>query len=123
LRGWARTEQGDWDDGVAELRAGLDTYTASGARINLPYFIGLLAEASLASNNHSESLEAAIEARRAITTRGFCHQAELLRLEGVARIELGDEEQGKARLDQALEVARSQKARSLELRIAETIGG
>ena len=123
LKGWARTELGEWDDGLAELRAGLAAHTSSGARNSFPYFIGLLAEALMATKNPSESLEAAIEARRAITTRGFCYRAELLRIEGMARIELGDEDQGRANLDQALEVARAQGARSLELRIVASAGG
>src|SRR5262249_44265137 len=45
MRGWALTEQGAWDAGLAQLREGLTAWLATGAETHRTYFHGLLAEA------------------------------------------------------------------------------
>jgi DNA-binding winged helix-turn-helix (wHTH) protein/predicted ATPase/rhodanese-related sulfurtransferase len=121
LRGWARVALGASDDALAEMRAGLDGYVMSGARINLPYYMGLLADARLRAGRHSQSRDAVAEGLGAITTRGSCYEAELHRLDGVARIRQGEKKLGRESLFRALEIAGDQKALSLELRAATSI--
>jgi predicted ATPase len=121
LRGWARVALGDLEDGLAELRWGLDGYIASGARIALAYYMGVLAEAQLQDGRPGECLESVSAALGEISTRGFCYEAELHRLAGFVLIKQGNERDGKARLRRSLEIARGQKALSLELRTATTM--
>ncbi len=56
-RGWARLEQGEVEDGIAELRQGLATYAASGARLWRPYYLGLLAQALAKAGRVEEALD------------------------------------------------------------------
>jgi tetratricopeptide (TPR) repeat protein len=55
LRGWARAALGD-AGGVDELRAGIDAYAASGARIELPYYDGLVADALVRIDRRADAL-------------------------------------------------------------------
>jgi predicted ATPase len=121
LRGWARVELGAIDEGLLELRTGIDGYVASGAEINLPYFIGLLADARLRAGQLAGCVQTVDTALAAIVTSSFCYEAELHRLGGVARIRMGEEAKGRKCLRRALDVARSQKALSLELRAVTDI--
>ena len=45
LRGWALAEQGQGEEGIAQIRQGLAAYRATGAELWRPYFLALLAEA------------------------------------------------------------------------------
>ena len=45
LRGWALAEQGQGEEGIAQMRQGLAAYRATGAELCRPYFLALLAEA------------------------------------------------------------------------------
>jgi predicted ATPase len=56
MRGWGRAEQGDLDAGIAEMRAGLETFTATGAAIVVPFFKSLLAQLYGRAGRKSEGL-------------------------------------------------------------------
>ena len=43
VRGWALVEQGQEEEGIAQIRQGMATYRATGAEQGLPVFLGLLA--------------------------------------------------------------------------------
>ena len=45
LRGWALAEQGQGEEGIAQIRQGLATCQATGAELCRPYYLALLAEA------------------------------------------------------------------------------
>src|SRR5262249_61021719 len=45
LRGWALVQQGQAQEGMAQLTHGLMTYRATGAEIARPYYLAFLAEA------------------------------------------------------------------------------
>ncbi len=45
LRGWALAEQGQREEGIAQMRQGLAASRAIGVNIERPYFLALLAEA------------------------------------------------------------------------------
>src|SRR4029078_7963521 len=45
LQGWARTEQGQSEEGISQIRQGLAINQAAGAGIFQPYHLALLAEA------------------------------------------------------------------------------
>jgi hypothetical protein len=45
LRGWARSEAGDGDDAIEEMRGGIAAWRALGLELSAPWFLTLLAEA------------------------------------------------------------------------------
>ena len=120
LQGWARATMGEVAQGIEDIRAGLDGYVATGARMDLPYYMALLADAYLLADLPRESLKTAEEALSATGTRGYCYEAELHRLKGLARLRQA-QGQGSRSLRRALEVARGQNARILELRAAASL--
>jgi DNA-binding winged helix-turn-helix (wHTH) protein/predicted ATPase len=83
LRAWARTATGAGDDGVDELRAGLAAYLATGAELDHPYYLGLLADALAATAGPAEGLAVVEQAIRMVgTARPFYYLPELHRLRG-----------------------------------------
>ena len=71
--------------------------------------------------DHAEAVEVEELAETAAAT-GECHyQAELQRLRGTVLAEIGDTAEAAAWLQRAIDTARSQQARSLELRAATSL--
>jgi DNA-binding winged helix-turn-helix (wHTH) protein/tetratricopeptide (TPR) repeat protein len=93
LLGWCRAADGDPADGVDQTRSALAEYRITGARIDQPYYLGLLADASLLAGQPHEAISALDEATEMIgtTTRSFFYQPELDRLRALALIALGGE--------------------------------
>ncbi len=121
LRGWAIAAAGQHDEGVAELESGLELSAATGARMDDPYYFGLLGEARLRAGRHeaaAEALAAALDA--APHSRQFFYEPEIHRLRGEVMLatEPPDSTTALECFTRALELARSQGARSLELRSA-----
>ena len=119
LRGWALTEQGEIEAGITEMNQGLEIYKATGAELLLPYWLALLAEATAKDRKFKESLALVTEALDLVDkTEERFWQAELLRLKG----ELLQKQKAKTSeietcFQEALDVARRQKAKFLELRV------
>ena len=83
LRGWALTEQGNVDEGIAQLHDGLTAYRAIAAELGRRYFLGLLAEACGRAGQAEEGLQVLDEAlATAHHTGERHHEAELYRLRG-----------------------------------------
>jgi len=83
VRGWARVVQGDADAGLAELSAGVDIWRAIGARLWLPYFLGLLADACRLAGRFDDGLAAVAEAQAVAEATGErIDDARLLELRG-----------------------------------------
>jgi predicted ATPase len=118
LRGSALAAQGQWAEGIAQIREGLAAWRAIGARMPWSWFLALLAEACGRVGQVEEGLRALDEALEAIqTTEERVYEAEVYRLKGVLLLQQSAAPQGEAeeRLQQALAVARRQQAKSLEL--------
>jgi predicted ATPase len=121
LRGWALVEQGQEDEGLAQLRQGLITYRATGAELERPHWLGLMAEACAKTGRMEEALRAVSEALTAIEHNGIrYYEPELNRLEGELRLHL-DAQQAEVCFRRAIEIARAQHAKSLELRAATSL--
>jgi predicted ATPase len=83
LRGWALVEQRPGEEGIAQLRQGLDAWRATGAELRRPYYLGLLAEAHEKVGQVEEGLSALAEALTAADKTGErWWEAELYRLKG-----------------------------------------
>jgi predicted ATPase len=125
LRGWALARQGQGKAGLAQIRQGLATYQATGAALDLPYILALLAESYGSVGQTDEGLETVDEAlATAHRTGERYYEAELNRLKGellLAQSEGAAVAQVEASFCRAIEVARRQSARSLELRATTSL--
>jgi hypothetical protein len=121
MRGWARAMQGDAATGVAHLQQGLEAVQNRGQKLYHPYHLALLAEAYGKAGQPAAGLPCLAEAlTRVEATEERWWEAELYRLKGelLLRLPRPDLSQATSCFHQALEVARSQQAKSLELRAA-----
>jgi hypothetical protein len=122
LRGWACSASGDTEEGLAWIEGGIADWVATGAVLQVPYYLGLKSEALYLANRTSEALEAIREAEALVERsedRHWC--AELHRLRGVFLAALGsDEAQIEASFFQAIRTAKEQKSISLEKRAEAT---
>jgi DNA-binding SARP family transcriptional activator/predicted ATPase len=108
---------------IARLRAAIDAFKAGGARLRLPYYLGLLASASARAGRADDGLAAIDEAMSAARTHNErWWDAELHRLRGDLLAARGvDAREGEAAYLRALAIARGQQARALELRAATSL--
>lgn len=120
LRGWGLAATGETATGLDELSAGLDAYRATGAAMDLPYFLGLLADVHLRAGRPDEASEALDEARTIPRARGYFYEPELLRLRAEVLDRQGRADLAAAARRRALDVARGLGARSLALRAASS---
>ncbi len=125
VKGWARAELGDRDEGIALMDEGLERWRASGAEILRPCFLTYLAGTFLADGQTELALELLDKAEvlGGVTGERF-HEADLYRIRGEALWRLGGDgrrEEARSSLRAALAVARSQGARLLELRTATSL--
>jgi len=127
--GWARAHRGGAKGAVDLIEEGLATWRSTGSTLFAPYHLGLAAEAAKLRGELDECLARLNEALD-VAEKGGEHwwDAELHRLKGETTLQstLGDRESAVRReaescFEQALEVARTQSAKSLELRAATSL--
>jgi len=121
IHGWALVEQRSGEQGLAEMRQGLSAYEATGAYLTRPYFLALLAEGYGQVGQPAEGLSVLANALASMQRYGErFFEAELFRLKGDLQLALSGAQAGEAEacFHRALEVARHQQAKSLELRAA-----
>ena len=119
LRGAALSAQGAFEDAVACLREGL---AGRFGDLNRPYGLNRLAEALVRQGEHGAALAAAREGLETQDRTGQHRwEAELHRFEGIALFGLNRIEDAQNALEQALRIARSQQAKSYELRAATSL--
>jgi predicted ATPase len=124
LRGWALTEQGQMEEGIAQMRQGIIAWQATGAEVDHPYYLALLAEGYGKAGRAEAGLHVLAEAlavTEAIEDRYY--EAELYRLKGELLLARSPKQhaEGATCFQQALDVARRQQAKSLELRAAMSL--
>ena len=123
LLGWALAMQGRHTEALAHIREGLSAYRATGALTGVPYDVALFAEVCGQAGLVEEGFAALGEALAIVDRTGERnYEAELRRLEGELRLkqeEPADEVESCFR--RALDIARRQGARSLELRAAMSL--
>ncbi len=124
MRGWAMVGQEEAADGIEEMRRGIAAYQSTGAEVMLPYILWLLAEAYGKAGQPGEGLAALDEAQALVEkNEERFWEAELYRLKGVLLTGAGGvASEVEACFDQAIEIARRQKAKSLELRAVMSLG-
>jgi predicted ATPase len=124
LRGWALVMQGQAEDGIAQLRQGMAAWRATGAEISWAFTLIKLAEAYGKAGQAGEGLTALAEALAVVNRTGERYfEAELHRLKGglLLQQDAGSGDEAETCFHQALEMARCQQAKSLELRAAMSL--
>jgi predicted ATPase len=124
FRGWALTMQGQDETGLAQVRHGIAAFQATGAVLTVPYLCTVLAEVSAHLGHPADGLQALAEAHTLVEQQEErWWEAEICRLQGVLLLQQPGTPQAEAEpwLQKALEVARRQEAKSLELRAAMSL--
>ncbi|MCT9824894.1 adenylate/guanylate cyclase domain-containing protein [Pseudomonas veronii] len=125
LQGWARAEQGNIDEGIAQMTQGIASYQAAGAALGCSYFLALLAAAHGRAGQPQAGLEAVADALAMVSRTGeHFYEAELYRLKGTLILlcpgevsqDSSVQQQAQACFHKAISIARQQGAKSLELR-------
>jgi len=124
LRGWALTALGQREEGMVQLHQGLTDFRAIGTELFVPYFLILLAEGYGALKQVDEALDALKEGWETMEQTGeHWWKAEVHRLKGDLLLHQATSDVAQAAdcFRQALDVARNQQAKSLELRAATSL--
>jgi predicted ATPase len=124
LSGWASAQQGEFEKGIAEILDGLEKERATDALLLESYALGLLADACIKNERYGQALEFLERARLRLDEESSerFYAAEIYRLLGEAYMRSRRElDQAERYLCKGLEVARQQKAKSLELKVCTSI--
>jgi DNA-binding winged helix-turn-helix (wHTH) protein/predicted ATPase len=149
LRGWALAETGPEPEGLAEMQQGLATWQATGQELGKPFWLGLLGARYAKAGSVVDGLQVIHEALAMAQMRAMrLWEAELHRLQGELLLQQAASGRGKvhqalplpsrrsslratglphpfneaeACFRRALEIARGQQAKSLELRAAMSL--
>jgi predicted ATPase len=124
FQGWALAEQGQATEGVARMRRGLAAWRETGAEVNRPFFLALLASGYQRTGQVAQGLSLVDEALVLVEATGerWC-EAELHRLKGELLLSVAADQapEAEACFQHALTIARSQHAKSWELRAAMSL--
>jgi predicted ATPase/class 3 adenylate cyclase len=127
IQGWVVAETGGREEGIAQMHQGLTTLQLTGGGLRISYYLALLAEAYGDHGEPGEGLRMLADAFDHVQHTGECWwKAELHRRKGELLLQgTGSRRQAaetpEACFHQALEVARRQQARALELRAAMSL--
>jgi len=112
-------EQGRNEEGISLIQEGLTAYRATGAEVDRPYFLTLLAEACRETGRIDDGLSALTEALAAADEHeNRRNEAEMHRLKGELLLRQSGSNAAEAHncFERAIETARTQSAKSWELR-------
>lgn len=124
LHGWAIAHGGAPEAGLEEMRCGLTAKKTIGARLKIPFYLGLMAGLCQQAGRATEALDllqAALAHVEETGERGF--EAELHRLKGEALPACSSKRvaEAEAHYRQSLAVSKNQGARLWELRAATSL--
>jgi len=124
FRGWALATEDQSEKGLVELQQGVAALRAQGAGIWLPFRCTMLAEVFDLLGNTKEGLQSLAEAQTLMDeTEERWWEAEIYRLQGTLlwRNSMAPPAEVETWLRRAVDVARRQEAKSLELRAATSL--
>ncbi len=143
VRGWALAAQGQEEEGIAQMRQGLAAYRATGSELARTCFLALLAEVYGKAGQPEEGFTVLAEALAQVgKTEERWYEAELYRLYGELLLRRSEREKGRQGegetfphspalpfphsspeecFRKAIDIARKQQAKSLELRAATSL--
>jgi len=124
LRGWALAMQGQGKEGMTQVHQGITAVRITQAALFVPYFCTLLADVSAHLGHPADGLQALAEAHALVEQHEErWWEAEVCRLRGVLLLRQPETPQAEAEawLQRALDIARHQEAKALELRAAMSL--
>jgi predicted ATPase len=122
--GWVRVQQEQTQEGIEQITQGLTAWRATGTEFIQPYFLALLAEAYGITGQPEAGLTILTEALTLADTTGErWYESEIYRLKGELLLQQNSANQAEAGncFHHALDIARDQQAKSLELRTATSL--
>ena len=123
VHGWALAHTGKTADGLVELQSAIEDSVRIMGQVAMPHFLAMLAEVLILRGDHARALD---EIQRILTvnetSRDRYFNAELHRLAAECHLALGEPEAAEAALQQAIETARAQGAKTFELRATTALG-
>ena len=129
-QGYLLAAQGQGEEGIAQIRQGLTAFRATGAGIALPVYLSFLATAHTVVEQVEEGLSVVAEALEVVQRTGERqNEALLYRLKGDLILQKAEanlqasnlQAEAEACFQKALDVARHQSAKSLELGAAMSL--
>ncbi|HEY8768007.1 MAG TPA: adenylate cyclase, partial [Dehalococcoidia bacterium] len=121
VAGAAIAGQGDSDRDLERIDEGIAAWSRLGSKLFMTWFLGWRADALLLGSRNTEAAATVVEALRTVDETGErFYEAELHRLHGQALLGR-DDVVAERDFVSALEIARAQKAKSLELRAARDL--
>ena len=124
MRGWALATEGQAEEGIRQINQGLERYRATSAGFQLPHLLTPLIEAYNKIEQPENGLTVLAEAQALVEKTGErYYEAELQRLRGELLLAQApdDPAEAEACFHKALDIARRQHAKSLELRTATSL--
>ncbi len=125
MRGWALAELGQREEGITQMRQGMAAFRGTGSELGLSYTLSLLGEVFGKGGQTEEGLSVLDEALDMVDRNGERRwEAELYRLKGELLLGLSQDNHKDVEtcFCQAIDVARRQSAKSLELRAVMSLG-
>jgi predicted ATPase len=124
FRGWALAMQGQGETEMAQVHQGIAAWRTTGTVMLVPYFCTVLADVAVHLGDTEDGLQALAEAHTLVEQQEErWWEAEVCRLRGVVLLRQPGTPQAEAEawLQRALDVARRQEAKALELRAAMSL--
>jgi tetratricopeptide (TPR) repeat protein len=117
MKGWTLSEQGREEEGIERMRDGLAALELTATALVRPHFLGLLAEALAKLDQVDEAWALLEEATAIVSNNGErYYEAELYRLKGELLLKKNKRAEAEQCFKRSLEIAESQKAKSLQIR-------
>jgi len=130
LKGWAQAARGQTEVGIAQMRQGMNVLRDIGVESTRPYHLALLADTYGKAGQAAEGLPLLAEALKLTNNTGErFYEAELYRLKGeltlahssVQRLGYSVQKEAEEYFLKAIEIARKQQVKSLELRASTSL--
>jgi class 3 adenylate cyclase/predicted ATPase len=122
MRGWCLGAAQQAEDGIPLVIQGLSQYSATGAKLTMPFFLMTLAELYGMAARPEEGLNRFAQASELVETTQECWaEAEMHRVRGTLLLSMNEHSAAEDSYRQALAVARQQSAKLWELRAAASL--
>ena len=126
-QGWALAAQGQIEEGISQIRQGLDAWRAMGTEVWRQFMVSLLVEAYGKGERVEEGLTVLAEALAANRSEERTHEAELGRLRGELTLQASAQstesraQEAEGYFLKSIDIARQQQAKSWELRASTSL--